>query len=86
MINSKKFKKAELDALLTELHILKLQKQTCRPISLPENLTASEFNWLVDFLKKQRMKFMETPTVDVEPIKELNLIEPTQSEALKIIN
>lgn len=73
MIDSKKFTKKELDSALTELQLLKIQKQTCRPISLPENLTVSEFNWLVDFLKKQRTKFMEAPPVEVEPLKELDV-------------
>lgn len=72
MIDSKNFKKEEVDALLTELHLLKTREKTCRPIALPENLTVSEFNWLLNFLKEQRKKFEEAPQVEVEPLKTLD--------------
>lgn len=72
MIDSKNFTKEEVDALLTELHLLKTREKTCRPIALPENLTVSEFNWLLNFLKEQRKKFEEAPHIEVEPLKTLD--------------
>ena len=73
MLNSKDFTKKELDDILNQYELMRLRAKTCRPIALPENLTADEFNWLLNYLKGQRAKFMETPPVEVDPLKVLDL-------------
>lgn len=44
--------------LKTEVEALRFIHKTGRPITMPKNITAEEFNWFVDYLKDQRKKLI----------------------------
>lgn len=64
------------DNRLNELNLLKLKLQTGRPISLPEHITIKEYNFLLDYMKAQRINFVNCKAVTDKPLQESKLILP----------
>lgn len=70
-----KLRDERIEGLTAEWNILRqiLNEKSLRPIRLPNDLTSSEFNWLVQFLKEQRIKLInisgQIPKPVPEPLK-----------------
>lgn len=63
------------DNHLNELNLLKLKLQTGRPISLPEHITIKEYNFIIGYMKSQRINFINCPVVTDKPLEEPKLIK-----------
>lgn len=67
--------KVFFDNHLNELNLLKLKLQTGRPVSLPEHITIREYNFILDYLKAQRINFVNCKVVTDKPLVESKLIK-----------
>jgi hypothetical protein len=62
------------DNHLNELNLLKLKLQTGRPISVPEHITIKEYNFILDYLKAQRVNFINCKVVTDKPLEEPKIL------------
>jgi len=64
------FTNEQLTSVINEWRVLKdlLNDKSLRPIRLPNDLTSGEFNWLVQFLKEQRVKLINISGQIPKPI------------------
>lgn len=62
------------DNHLNELNLLKLKLQTGRPISVPEHITIKEYNFILEYLKAQRINFINCKVVTDKPLEEPKIL------------
>jgi len=72
----------QLQTIFTEWNVLKtvLNEKQLRPIRLPNDLTSGEFNWLVQFLKEQRVKLIN---ISGQIPKPLQIVKEAEVEETK---